>query len=288
VTDPLPHDAATPDDIPFARPIPVEFPAPALAPPRSEILLPHLTPRSAWADVGWLVISILVLELFIGLVVQVVATVVCGIPVSGIETADPAIRRVLLFMNLGLRGTGWVAAVLWLTQGRRQNLAYIGLRSDGRIADVGLGLVTVVGIYAFIVVGAIVIQVAWPELFKSFERNADEIRAVLPRLEPYQFAAVSLAVGVYEEVVFRGFLLPRLRRATGSWTFAVLLSSAVFTALHMFDQTAGAMLLIGFLSLTFSTITILRRSILPAMIAHFLFDFSQFYGLYVQAGDSWK
>ena len=290
MTDAPTHDSdvsPAPTDIPFARPIQADVFMPP-PPPRCELMLFDLEPRTAWADVGWLVLGLLTVELLIGTVVQFVATAVYALPTDGIQAADPATRRVLLFLNLGLRAVGWVGVVLWVHRRRKLTLSYIGLRRDGRVADVGLGLVSVVGIYAFIIAGVFTIRVLWPELYKGFEQNADEIKKVLPKLSLFQFALVSMAVGVYEEVLFRGFLMPRLRRATGSWIFAVLLSSAVFTALHMFDQTPAAMLLIGFLSLAFSVITILRRSILPAIVAHTLFDFSQFVGLYVSAGDSWK
>lgn len=283
-----PFAASTPPDIPFARPVGVESPLLIPPAPRCELMLFDLQPRSAWADVGWLVLWVLVLELLIGAVVQILATVVYALPSDGIETADPAIRRVLLFVNLGLRAVCWVGAAFWINRRRGLALPNLGLRGDGRWVDGALGLVTVVGIYAVVIGGVILSQFIWPELYRGFERNAKELTSVLPRLEPLQFGLISLAVGVYEEIVFRGFLLPRLRRALGSWTVAVLFSSAVFTALHMFDQTPAAMILIGFLSITLSVVTILRRSILPAVVAHVLFDFTQFYGLYIQMGDCWK
>ena len=82
--------------------------------------------------------------------------------------------------------------------------------------------------------------------------------------------------GLSEELLFRGFLMTRLRRATGSWFIAVVVTSAVFTVLHAFEQTRGALITIAVLSVFFSVLTVWRRSIVPAMVAHALFDFSQF------------
>ena len=81
--------------------------------------------------------------------------------------------------------------------------------------------------------------------------------------------------------------MTRLRRTTGSWTLAVLISTAVFTGLHAIEQTLPALLLITILSLVFSVVTIWRKSIIPAVVAHALFDFSQFLLMSLTAGDSW-
>jgi membrane protease YdiL (CAAX protease family) len=119
------------------------------------------------------------------------------------------------------------------------------------------------------------------------DENVERILELIPNMSLLVFGGVALVIGLYEELLFRGFLMPRLRRWTGSWTIAVLISTALFTALHAFDQTTGALVPIGILSLVFSLVTIWRRSIVPAIIGHFLFDWSQFIGLYVIAGDRW-
>ena len=84
---------------------------------------------------------------------------------------------------------------------------------------------------------------------------------------------MAATVGVYEELLFRGFLMTRLRRGTGSWTVAVLISTSIFTALHAPDQMPVALVPIAILSLVFSMVTVWRRSLIPAVVAHTLFDF---------------
>ena len=69
--------------------------------------------------------------------------------------------------------------------------------------------------------------------------KAQAALAMVPRLHPLGYVGVAAMVGIYEEIVFRGFLMTRLRRATGSWFVAVLASTALFTSLHAFDQTPG-------------------------------------------------
>ena len=126
-----------------------------------------------------------------------------------------------------------------------------------------------------------------PLVAKGAGLLAERIIQMVPRLRPLGFAGVALVISIYEELLFRGFLMTRLRRGTGSWTLAVVLSTAVFTALHAFDQTASALVAVTILSLVFSGVTIWRRSIIPAIVAHALFDLSQFLLLNLQAGDSW-
>jgi membrane protease YdiL (CAAX protease family) len=82
--------------------------------------------------------------------------------------------------------------------------------------------------------------------------------------------------------------MPRLRRATGSWVLAVALSTVPFAMLHLLDQQAIAIGPIAILSIVFSVVTIMRRSIVPAIIGHTLFNLSQFLALVYQAGNTWN
>ena len=106
-------------------------------------------------------------------------------------------------------------------------------------------------------------------------------------MSPLGFVLFAILVGTYEELLFRGFLMPRLRRATGSWLLAILLSAAPFVLLHLEDQEPVALAPIAILALAFSVATILRRSIVPAIVAHTLFNLSQFISLAHQAGKEW-
>jgi membrane protease YdiL (CAAX protease family) len=127
-------------------------------------------------------------------------------------------------------------------------------------------------------------------LFQRYRslKNADMIMKAVPRVSPALFLFVSLVIGYYEELIFRGILMTRLRRVTGSWALAVIGNSAVFIPLHLMDQAAAALLAVASLSLIFSIVTIWRRSLVPAILAHALFDFTMFVQLYYTAGDQWK
>jgi membrane protease YdiL (CAAX protease family) len=134
----------------------------------------------------------------------------------------------------------------------------------------------------------VVIWLQWPALIDQMTENAERLMRLMPRLHLLTFGGVALTVGVYEELVFRGFLMPRLRRATGSWTAAVVISTILFTIPHWIDQTTVALVPVAILSVVFSLLTIWRKSLVPAIMGHFLFDWAQFVALAVTAGDAWE
>lgn len=158
---------------------------------------------------------------------------------------------------------------------RRQTLRAIGLSFRQFVTNLLIGIGAGVGILLFGHLIIITMTVIWPEILKEMSKNADELMKLIPNMTTAQSAAFMLMVGTYEEVLFRGFLLPRLRRLTDSWIWATLISTTIFTALHAMDQVGAALVAITGLSLIFSALTIWRRSIVPGIIAHFLFNLVQ-------------
>ena len=121
----------------------------------------------------------------------------------------------------------------------------------------------------------------FPGMREQMDENAVRLMALIPYMAPWKFAIIATLVGTWEELMFRGFLMTRLRRGTGSWIVAVLISTMVFTALHASEQTLPALIMISILSIVMSLVTIWRRSVIPAIVGHALFDFTQFIGLYM-------
>ena len=151
---------------------------------------------------------------------------------------------------------------------------------------IGVGTAIVTGFVVIVI--TLTLMISFPAFARQMQENGARIVERVPRLTPASFAAMTLLIGLYEELVFRGFLLPRLRRALGSWAVAIVASTLVFSLLHLKDQVAAAMVLVSILSLSFSVVTIWRKSILPAVVAHALFDFAMLLNLSIQAGDRWK
>lgn len=99
------------------------------------------------------------------------------------------------------------------------------------------------------------------------------LRQLLPTTtrERAWFAALSFAAGLFEELVFRGFLLGMLWLASGSPALAVLISAAVFGIVHGYQGVRGTARA-AFLGLILSAPVIATGSLIPAMIAHVALD----------------
>jgi membrane protease YdiL (CAAX protease family) len=79
-------------------------------------------------------------------------------------------------------------------------------------------------------------------------------------------AALAVLPPFAEEIVFRGVLARGLATARPTWQ-AVLISSAVFGAYHILPAQAAATFLLG---CSLAYLTLRSRSIVPAIIVHFL------------------
>jgi len=175
-----------------------------------------------------------------------------------------------------------VALVVTVVLLRKQSLKAVGLTTKSLPANTALGAGLTVVVYGLLALALVLMLLVWPDVPEQMRKNASTLLELVPDSGPLTFLLIAFVIGIYEELLFRGFLMPRLRRATGSWIHAVIISSAIFTALHALEQTAPAVVVVAILSLTFSTVTIWRRSIIPAIVAHALFDFSQFMVLSMQ------
>ena len=288
-TDPIADELQAPafvDGIPFARPIACESVAPP-PPPFSEFLLSNESRRSAWEDVGCLALFLLSFELLASGLLHLAAEFVLGKPLSPLEKDALQIRQAMLLPVISLRALAAIVIIALLARRRGQTAQSVGLSWSGLPLNLTIGLGALVVAYGLIAVTMQLLWFLWPDMPREMVENARRIMELVPKLGPLEFIPLTAIIGVYEELVFRGFLMTRLRRATGGWTIAVVLSTAVFTALHAFDQTSSALIVVAILSVVFSVVTIWRRSIVPAIIAHALFNLSQLLLLRWQAGDSW-
>ena len=84
---------------------------------------------------------------------------------------------------------------------------------------------------------------------------------------------ISLFVGIYEEMLFRGFLFSRLRAWFSGDTLPVLISAAIFGSLHYPTQGVTGMFQTGMIGLVLGIFVSRARSLWPAIIAHAAIDF---------------
>ena len=99
--------------------------------------------------------------------------------------------------------------------------------------------------------------------------------APLSNVSPWAAVPLAMFVGLYEEVVFRGFLLSRLRTVFtsphwGWWTttgLAVLVSSALFSAGHGYQGPLGLLQTFA-IGVVLASVAAWRGSIWPCILAH--------------------
>lgn len=176
----------------------------------------------------------------------------------------------------------WLEALLvvslaaYFVYRQRVPAASLGLRLDGLGRQFGWGLVGLVGVYAVMVPVAIV-MVALVMLLPGLEQDLEHRREFMEFL-PLDNLPVTIlllaAVAIHEELLFRGLLLPYLRRLGLGWVGAVAVSSVLFASLHLSQGVLGALQILP-VAVALAATFILSRSLLAVIVAHFLFDLLQ-------------
>ncbi len=252
-------DTPPPCGIPVARPV-VVLPRDH-AVPSHPMLLRDATRREALFDVGRLFLVVLFTWLF----AMTLATV---LEWSGF---DGDLRVLNISLSLG-GGAVIVIGTIVIAQRHRQWAASVGLCSDRWWATILCGVVAIAAAYVSMLATVGVTALVYPAGLEAMERNKETIAESFPKLHPLLLCAVALFVGFYEELICRGFLLTRLRRATGSATLAVLVSSLIFAAPHAASQEAITVVPLFAMAVTWAVITLWRKSVIPAILAHAVFD----------------
>ena len=160
----------------------------------------------------------------------------------------------------------------------RLPIAGFGLRHDGYFIQSLWSLVTLICVYAAMYVAAIVvtmITLVTPGAEEDLMHRIDFARQ-MPIDNLGETLVLLIAVALNEEIIFRGLLIPYLRRLTGNWFWAALLSTLLFASLHIPHQGVLAALQIFAVGAILSLFFLLSRSLLVVIVAHFLFDFLQF------------
>lgn len=194
-------------------------------------------------------------------------------------------ERLLRLVATLIRGMLVVGIVMLVLRRRSQPIASVGLCWGRWWATWAVGAGSAAAAFAVLFVTVMLIYLLFPILRPSLERNAERLFEGIPRLPPVVLAVMTCLVGFYEEVIFRGFLLTRLRRATGSAAIAIATVSALFAVAHTSSQepiVAVPLFLIGVL---WALVTLWRKSVVPVVIGHALFNLGQLLYMYYYVGE---
>lgn len=169
---------------------------------------------------------------------------------------------------LGVVSLAIVAVVLL---GRRQSAAVVGLTRFSVGKTIGLALATVPACYAAHMTTVTIFLKLTGQSFEDLIVERAEFFKDLPTVPPLIAVAFSLFVGVHEEILFRGFILGRLRALLRSTPAGVVVSSVVFGLLHGYQGMIGVVQTTT-VGLILAIVAAHFRTIWPVIIAHGLFD----------------
>jgi len=200
---------------------------------------------------------------------------VIGAVARNLLANDPELdeRTVGMIFTLisGLIGVG----LIWLIVANRgQHMTTVGLCRDRWFFVPAVGIVGAVGGWGITLLTMLTTMLVAPETVKELTQNAERLTEAIPQMSPLAIIGLAVTVAFYEEVIFRGFLLTRLRRVLGS-VAGLILTSALFAAMHLPTQNAIACIPLFAMALFWGALALWRRSILPVILAHALFDSAQ-------------
>ncbi len=258
------YDAArmtqVPDEIPaplLARPIDLSHAVARAITESKRFPESELTRPEAVRDVAMLLV------LTLGYMTALLST---GLPMMLVEWLPEVGPLLPAFIN----GVISMGAVALLLRHRRQTIGTIGL-SRWRWQWLGVGILAVPACYAGGAVSNVLYTLATSRSFVEFVREREGFLTGISDIPLWLIGVLSIFVGMYEEILFRGFLLTRLRALSRGVVMPVVLSSAIFGSLH-FSQGVIGMCQTAVVGLVLAMVAVRTRSLWPCMIAHALID----------------
>jgi uncharacterized protein len=195
------------------------------------------------------------------------------VPVGPERSARLFQHGAMTWLCLRALGMSLLVALLLWRQG--QGAAQVGLVREGAGRELLWGLPTLVGTYAVLLAASLPLSLL-ALLLKLTQREALARRELVGALTEMglgvpAFAAAMVLVTGFEELVFRGFLVPRLRVVTGRWTTAVGVCAVLFGLGHVYEGPLAAVQT-AVLGAWFSAVFLWRGRLPSVMVAHAAFN----------------
>lgn len=183
----------------------------------------------------------------------------------------PAVR--LLLANT-LQMAIIAVLAIYLTYRSGEPLSSLGLGTAPFWSTLGAALGGLIVMYAALLVLALVVSLLAGTSSETMTEPTREIQDLLGVPSWGMIFFVAASAGILEEILFRGFLLTRLRVILRSWIAAVVVGIVLFASLHIWEGPWAVMLILP-VGLVLSILFIRRRNLAASMLAHFLFNFLQ-------------
>ncbi|QQR42599.1 CPBP family intramembrane metalloprotease [Myxococcus xanthus] len=176
---------------------------------------------------------------------------------------------------LCIRALGMLLLVAVLVWRDGQGPAQVGLAREGWAKELLLGVPVLVATYAVHIAASVpmaAVAVALKLADKEMLARKGLATALMDTgLDVPAFAAIMVLVTGFEEFVFRGFLVPRLRVVLGRWVPAVLVAALLFSVGHFYEGTL-AVFQTFVMGAWFGFVFWFRGRLLPLVVAHAAFN----------------
>lgn len=203
-------------------------------------------------------------QAWIDIILALILVIVSGIIVALMGLFIPQRQFSLLLV---LQGLIILLGLRLLLAIRRQSWRHLGLQALTP-KDLGRTLIGILSCIGANVVLTTMVFAADPQLLN---RHIDQLKVIAAALSseiPFAgIAAMMFFVGVYEEIMARGFLLSRCRIALGGVGGPVLLSSLLFGLGHLYQGWIGVLQTTLF-GIVLAALTVRWGTLWPAIFAH--------------------
>jgi membrane protease YdiL (CAAX protease family) len=165
------------------------------------------------------------------------------------------------------------AAVIvgWLMMVERKTLSSIGFRAP-TWKTAAFGLLTGLATIAILIAQYAVIV----PLLHLDGSHAGDVRAKIMETPYWYRVLMVLRAAVVEELMFRAYMMEKVRQLTGSWGLALVVSVTAFTLAHLGGWGLVHLIPVFGAAVVFGLMYLWRRDTPANMIGHFLADAAGF------------
>lgn len=172
------------------------------------------------------------------------------------------------------RGLLIIGLLLLLLRADGQTMATLGLVRVGAPRELVAAIWMTLGTFFVQVAVAIpvgLIALGLGILNRENEQRTQALGAIAKQGSIVEFALAAIVAAAFEEIAFRGFLVPRMRWLVRSWVWAVVLVSLIFGAGHFYEGPL-ATIQTAFLGAWFASLMLARRRLIGPITAHAAFN----------------
>jgi len=221
---------------------------------------------------AWVIAGFVVSQVVVGLVIAALR----GAGVTFVDV-NPAIFSTVVSAIVYLLLLVIVIGLPWIIKKYRTTSEELGFTRYPTWTDIVLAPA---GFFVYMILSAIFTALAMSYLtFINFDQVQDTGFSQLGPQYEYllAFATLVIVAPVAEEIIFRGYLLGKLRKHVPIWV-AVLITSLLFAAVHL-SWNVG--IDVFALSLVLCLLRITTKSLWPAILLHMLKNGVAFYFLFI-------